>query len=176
MVLESFRARDLDPCVYVDRQSADVFVSDHPSTHPEHLTGLGRDAKIAALEEIVLTRPVVGFGLVGCPTEQLQHVVNDLAGRAEAHLDRAVDYSGGSLTVAPLGLSKWTGVLAFCDLAGIDQQRVLAIGDGPNDVDLLANAGMSVSLEGSHLRALEVAQHVVRPVGVGGWADLLELL
>jgi len=175
-VLECFRAQDLEPCVYVDDPEVDAYVSDHASTHPGHLLGFGTAARIGDLEEVVASLTVLAFSLIGCPTEGLQSIVDGLAGRAEAHLSPSFSYDGGDLSVAPLGLSKWDGVVAYCGLHGVDETRVLAIGDGPNDVELLRNAGVSVSLDGSHPAALEVARHIVPSVLDGGWAHLLELI
>jgi hydroxymethylpyrimidine pyrophosphatase-like HAD family hydrolase len=175
-VLDVFRERALEPCVYVDHQDVDVFVSEHPSTNPGHLTYLGDSARVGDLEEIVATLPIFAFGLLGCPFDRLDPVAADLSGRAATSLQKTFEYDGVGLTVVPLGLSKWAGVLAYCDRTGINDTRVLAIGDGPNDVELLQNAALSISLKGSHPSALSAAQHVVPSVEEGGWADLVELL
>jgi HAD superfamily hydrolase (TIGR01484 family) len=175
-VLESFRAVGLDPCIYVDHHDVDVYVSEHPATHRDHLWSLGGAVQVGDLENVATTSSVLGFGLVGCRFELLQAIVDDLDGKAEAHLDRAIDYEGGSLTVAPWGVSKWVGVVAYCRLKGINERHVLAIGDGPNDVELLKNAAISISLEGSHPAALAVAQHVVSPVDKGGWVGVLDFV
>jgi hydroxymethylpyrimidine pyrophosphatase-like HAD family hydrolase len=175
-VLGAFAASGLEPCVYVHSLDRDVIVGDHPSTHPGHLAGLGAAVERVHLASAMAERVVLGFGLVGCPYEALEQVARDLRGWCEPHLDRSFDYEGASLTVAPRGVSKWVGVAAYCAIAGIDQTRVLAIGDGPNDIDLLTHAEVSVTLEGSSPAALAVAQHVVRPARDGGWADVLDLL
>src|SRR3546814_14969480 len=80
-----------------------------------------------------------------------------LDGRAEPHLDRSLDYGGySSFTVAPKGQSKWDGVLAFCEHRGLDSTRVLALADGPNDIELLDSAAVrlvdrkSTRLNSSH--------------------------
>ena len=54
------------------------------------------------------------------------------------------------MTVGPNGLSKWNGVLAYCELAGIDPNRVLAIGDGANDREILTNASVALVPEDAH--------------------------
>jgi hydroxymethylpyrimidine pyrophosphatase-like HAD family hydrolase len=43
-----------------------------------------------------------------------------------------------ALAVAPAGLSKWSGVLVYCERHGVDATRVLAIGDQVNDIELIA--------------------------------------
>ena len=52
-------------------------------------------------------------------------------------------FNGWSLIASPPGASKWNGVLAFCDALGIDQNAVLAVGDGVNDIELFENAARS---------------------------------
>ena len=175
-VLRVFSENCLEPCVYIYGLDRDVIVGGHPSTHRGHLAGLGAAVEQVDLATAVTERVVLGFGLVGCPYPALERVARDLESWCEPHLDRSFDYEGGSLTVAPRTISKWLGVAAYCTIEGIDETRVLAIGDGPNDVELLTNAAVSVTLEGSSPAALAVAQHVVRRAGDGGWADVLDLL
>jgi hydroxymethylpyrimidine pyrophosphatase-like HAD family hydrolase len=98
-----------------------------------------------------------------------------LGGIAEVHV--APDqWAGHSCTVGPLGLSKWDGVVVYCEHAGIDPSRILAIGDGPNDVELLERAAVAVVPSCGQQPALAVADHVVRPTRDGGWADVLDLV
>jgi hydroxymethylpyrimidine pyrophosphatase-like HAD family hydrolase len=68
------------------------------------------------------------------------------------------------------------GVLAYCELSGIDPARVLAIGDGSNDRELLANAAIALVPEDAHEEALSTARHVVPSPAVGGWAAILDCL
>lgn len=175
-VLAAFRERLLEPCVYVDHPSFDVLVSDRPSTHPDHLADLGEHVAVADLEEVVSSLSVLAFGVLGRPLGCLEPLAADLKGRASTTLQASFNYGAAGITVVPAGLSKWAGVLSYCAFSGISSDRVLAIGDGPNDVELLENAACSVSLEGSHPSALDVATHVVSPVEDGGWAELLSLL
>lgn len=68
------------------------------------------------------------------------------------------------------------GVAAFCALHGLDPNAVMAIGDGPNDADLLENAAIAVVPDDAHLAAQRHADHVVGAARDGGWADILHLL
>ena len=52
-VLAAFHAVGVEPCVYVDHPTVDVYVGDHPSTHPDHLASLGATAEWADLDEVV---------------------------------------------------------------------------------------------------------------------------
>jgi HAD superfamily hydrolase (TIGR01484 family) len=44
-------------------------------------------------------------------------------------------------------VNKWTMLEALCRREGFDPGRIAAIGDGLNDVEMLANAGMGVAME-----------------------------
>jgi hypothetical protein len=175
-VLDAFRSCDIEPCVYVDHPSVDVYVGARPSTHPAHLRGLGTTAEEADLDEIVGTVPVLMFGLMGHDADQLVEVSTVLAGAAETHIAGSDQYGGHSFTVTPLGLSKWIGVVAYCTQAGIDPNHVLAIGDGPNDCELLAGAAIAVVPADGCAAALSAAHHVVGSPRDGGWAEILDLV
>jgi hydroxymethylpyrimidine pyrophosphatase-like HAD family hydrolase len=175
-ILAAFRAVDLEPCVYVDHPDIDVFVGERPSTHPDHLKGLGSSAQPADLELIVGTVPVLMFGIMGHEAGPLAEFMQVVAGVAEAHVAGSDMYGAHSCTATPIGLSKWTGVEAYCARAGLDSTRVLAIGDGPNDCELLAGAAVAVVPADGHDVALSVADHVIGSPRDGGWAEILDLI
>ena len=175
-ILAAFRAADIEPCVYVDHPRVDVFLGARPSTHPEHLAEFGAAAERADLEEIVNTVPVLMFGLVGHPREPLADLERALSELAEAHVVGPDQYGGHSCTATPAGLSKWTGVAAYCAHAGLDAERVLAIGDGPNDRELLAGAAIAVAPADAGPEMLRSADHVVGSPRDGGWAEILDLV
>lgn len=85
-------------------------------------------------------------------------------------------YGAYGLIVNPPGVSKWSGVDAYCRLAGIDPTEVLAVGDGYNDVAMLTRAAVSVAVKGGPSNVLEVADHVIGPPHEHGWASLLDLI
>jgi hydroxymethylpyrimidine pyrophosphatase-like HAD family hydrolase len=175
-VLHAFRTAALDPCVYVEHTEIEIYVGARPSTHPGHLASFGTGAVIADLDEIVATEPVLGFGVIGHAREPLRAVVGAIGDAAETHLSGDSQWGGDTLTVAPPGLSKWAGVLAYCERAGIDPDRVLAIGDGPNDVELLTNAAVAVVPDDAFPEAIALADHLVAPPDQGGWATVLDLV
>lgn len=176
-VLAAFADVGLSPCVYVDQGHVEVLVGERPSTNPDHLRDLGDSAATADLAAVVREVPVLAFSLIGVPHGHLVAAAESVGDRSEVHLDRALDYPGdASMTVAPRGQSKWDGVAAYCRRAGLDAGRVLAIGDGPNDVELLTGAAVAVVPENGHPAALALADHTVPPARDGGWCALLDLL
>jgi len=174
-VLAAFRDVGVEPCVYVEHADVAVFVGDRPSTHPEHVRGLGTEARTGDLGEVVADVPVLMFGLVGHDPAPFGDLQGALAGVAEVHISRD-HYGGHTCTVTPLGLSKWVGVTVYCERRGIDPARVLAIGDGPNDRELLERAAIAVVPEDAHAAALQLADHIVASPRDGGWAEILDLV
>lgn len=175
-VLAAFRAHGMQPCVYVDADDVAVCVDARPSTHAAHLASFGADVATADLAEVCRTRSVLAFSVLGAPEEPAAAVAASIGSAGIAHLDIDPYYGGFSLTVAGPGMSKWGGVLAFCASRGIDPAGVLAIGDGPNDTELLASAAVAVVPAGSHAAALALADHVVAPTAAGGWAQIVGFL
>ena len=176
-VLHHFLHAGVEPCIYVEHDEVDVFVSHNPSTHPEHLRSFGEWARVRDLVEVVSTESVLAFGVLAMPSHQAQTVADNLVGVANAPPPPERQWSGGTtITVAPPDLSKWEGVEAFCAVRGFDSTKVLAIGDGPNDLELLDGAAIAVVMEDGHPEALARADHVVPRALHGGWASLLDLL
>ena len=83
---------------------------------------------------------------------------------------------GAHISVRPPGVSKWAGVLAWCADQGIDPAHVLAVGDGENDLELLAAARVACVVSDGCEAALALADHVIEPAEQGGWCEILELL
>jgi len=173
-VLAAFRAHGLDPVVYVEHPAIEVYVSGAPSTSPEHLAALGDRARLADLDEVVATAPVLSFGVFGHEAATLHRIAAAIDDRAEPHVVADTWSDGHGLTVAPVGLSKWSGVLAYCARAGVDPARVLAIGDETNDVELLRNATVGLAMSDGHADARAAADRIVAPSGEGGWAAVLD--
>ena len=176
-VLDAFEACGLSPVVYVEGGEYEVWLSAEPSTHPEHVEALLPHAGVGDLHVAIETEIVVGFSVLGRLQGELVPASESVGALAETHLDRSFDWPGMSgLTVAPLGQSKWDGVAAFCQCSGLDPTRVLALGDGPNDVELLERAAIRLVPENASLAARALADHVIAPPERGGWARVLDFV
>jgi HAD superfamily hydrolase (TIGR01484 family) len=175
-VLGAFAAVNLEPCVYVDHDVEPVRVGSRPSTHPVHLDSFGDEAVLADLEAVVAAEHVLSFSVLGL-AEDVARTVGGLLGElANPHVDLDRFYGGYTVTVAPTEQSKWDGIVAFCAAQGLDSKRVLAVGDGANDIEMLDGAAIAVVPEDAHIGARERADHVVARASEGGWADILDLL
>mgnify|MGYP000949470890 CR=1 FL=1 len=175
-VLDAFRSHGLQPCVYVDRDDVAVYLDANPSTHPQHIADFGGDVATADLDEVCRNEAVLAFSVLGAPEGPAGRVVASVGAAGIAHLDRDPYYGGWSLTVAGPRMSKWNGIEAFCTAHAIDPGGVLAIGDGPNDAEMLTGAAVAVVPTGAHPAALALADHVVAPTSEGGWSEILHLL
>jgi hypothetical protein len=175
-VLAAFVAEGLSPCVYVDRPGADVVVGRRPSTSPAHLEFIGRFLAQGDLDRVVASERVYAFGIAGGDPQLLARVVRGIGERAGGTVTRDVLLGGGTLMVRPRGTSKWHGVLAFCADQGLDPRRVLAVGDGENDLELLGGASIACVVSDACEGALALADHVIEPACDGGWSAILDLL
>ena len=100
-----------------------------------------------------------------------------MTGRAgSASLVGDLIYGGSTVQVRPPEISKWSGVLAYCAEQGIDPARVLAVGDGANDLELLDAAAVACAVATATPDVLARADHVIGPPSSGGWAAVLDLV
>jgi hydroxymethylpyrimidine pyrophosphatase-like HAD family hydrolase len=174
--LDVFRAHGLDPCIYVDEPDVDIYLTATPATTPAHVAAFGGRATIVDLDHVVAGASILSFGAFGFERALLERIVVDLDGNAEAHIVADMWTEHWGITVTPLGLSKWTGVLVACERHGIDPSRVLAIGDGVNDLELLTNASVGLAMADGDPDAIAVADHIVPPSAEGGWATVLDFV
>jgi hydroxymethylpyrimidine pyrophosphatase-like HAD family hydrolase len=186
-VYDAFVGAGLSPVVYVDHPRYDVFISSSPDTNPAHVEALGDTAgrrwgpegrsATDDLRATIAEVPVLGFSMIGIEFEKAEVAFAAVSGIAEAHLDRSIDHPHmAAMTVAPLGQSKWDGVVAFCEARGLDPTRVMAVADGPNDIELLTNAAVRVVPKIAHPRALELATDVIPSAEDAGWSEVPSLL
>ena len=177
-VLETFHDAGLSPCVYVDRDDAEVVVGPAPSTNPRHARSVGRWlCEEADLARLVAREPVLMFSVVGGDRDALEPVAEAIdPAMGSAVVTRDVVLGGATLTVRPAGVSKWQGVLAWCADQGLDPGRVLAVGDGQNDVELLGAARVACVVADGCDEALALADHVLEPAEGGGWAAVCDLV
>ena len=173
----------LSAVVYVDDPRYDVFISDAPSTNPAHVQALGDTAGVrwgptsrSAVDDLrtaVAESSVLGFSMIGVPFDAAEAAFAALAPFVEVHLDRSIDHPGlAAMTVAPCGQSKWDGVLAYCATRGIDSTKVMAVADGPNDLELLTNAAVRVVPKIAHADALALATDIIPSARDAGWSEV----
>jgi HAD superfamily hydrolase (TIGR01484 family) len=87
-------------------------------------------------------------------------------------MSHAVGYQAW-LDIGPPGVSKGSGLAALATRLGIDRADCLAIGDGRNDLEMLAWAGRGVAMGQAPPEVLAVADAVTSPVAAFGVATEL---
>ena len=84
--------------------------------------------------------------------------------------------TGGLLEISAAGVSKATMLATVCADRGIDAADVVAFGDMPNDLPMLAWAGLSYGVAGGHPEVLAAADRIVDGPEDDGVAIELERL
>lgn len=177
VTLAAFRSVNLEPCVYVEDPIVDIIVGTNPATCAPHLVSIADVARVDDLDTIVATQPVYAFAVLGVAIDRLEPAARLLRDHGmQVLLYAEPEYGGHGLIVSPPGVGKWSGIQAYCRLAGINPAEVLAVGDGVNDVEMLTRAAVAVAVRGGTPDVLEVADHVIDPPRQHGWASLLDLV
>jgi Cof subfamily protein (haloacid dehalogenase superfamily) len=83
---------------------------------------------------------------------------------------------GGMLEISALGVTKASALARLAAKLGIDARDVVAFGDMPNDVEMLAWAGTGYAMKGGHPAAIAAAAEVAPPCEQDGVAQVLERL
>ncbi|MEZ5228172.1 MAG: HAD family hydrolase [Acidimicrobiales bacterium] len=176
-VLKRFRLHGFEPCVYVDESDVDVVLPTMPSTCRAHADYLAPIARTGDLDLEVASGPVYGFSVVGRPREDLARLATELTNDgAELMLFPERTYGGWGLVVAPPSVTKWSGVLAYCEPRGIQPREVMAVGDGDNDIDMLRRCGVAVAVRGGTEGAVAVADDLIEPPEARGWAAVVDIV
>lgn len=100
------------------------------------------------------------------------------AGRAVDLPGVAVSHSGGAglLEVSAAGVDKATALAAWCAERGVGAAEVVAFGDAPNDVPMLAWAGRSFAVANAHPEAAAAASDSSASNADDGVAQAIEAL
>jgi rRNA maturation RNase YbeY len=93
----------------------------------------------------------------------------ELAGAAE--LLQAVP---DMLEVVPVGVNKWVGVELLLRHLGVSPAHTMAVGDGGNDTQMVANAGLGIAMANGVAETRAAAAHVVASNDDGGIAEAFE--
>lgn len=90
----------------------------------------------------------------------------------EAHVTYSMDE--GLIEISCPGVNKATGVSVLAAQYGVDAREVIAFGDMPNDLEMLAWAGMGVAMANASPVLLDAADHVTGTNDEDGVAAVLE--
>ena len=78
------------------------------------------------------------------------------------------------LTIVPKGVSKWSGVLYLADHLGVKRTEIVSIGDGMDDVEMIAGSGLGVAMGNAEPEVKKAAKWVTRSNDDDGIAYMLK--
>lgn len=128
------------------------------------------------------TRVDDALALVGTPPAKLilhhvEHEVEVLAAAATeiAGSDAFIAPSGGGyIEISSAGVNKGSALAEICDARAVTAEEVIAFGDQPNDIPMLAWAGHAVAVANAHPDVIAVADEVTAAHDEDGVAIVLE--
>lgn len=130
--------------------------------------------RVGSLEQICSTpaaKLLIHHSAIG-PDELLAQVLDVADGLAEfTHSSRH-----GLIEVSALGVSKASGLAYVAEMHGIDPADVLAFGDMPNDLPMLAWAGTAYAVANAHPAVLASVPLIAPSIEEDGVAVVLERL
>ncbi len=143
---------------------------------------LSRNAALARLTPDLWSRPpadaFASFVMGG--REPMQAIEADLkanfAGTISVHTIRSPRYSEWLCEIAPVGITKWTGVMALAADWGISAEEVCAVGDDANDLPMVQAAGLGIAMGNGRPELQEAADLVVGPHDGSGIEDVSRLV
>ncbi|EOD09283.1 hypothetical protein EMIHUDRAFT_438121 [Emiliania huxleyi CCMP1516] len=124
----------------------------------------------AACEAAAVTK-ILLLHASGSDSDALRASVSATVCNGGGALTQALDWM---LEVIPADADKGTAATALLARWGLGWEDVLAIGDGENDLPLLARAGTSVAMGNGGEAVRRAAQHVVGSNAQDGWAEAME--
>lgn len=174
-VLRLFESARLQPVLHVDSPPVDTVISPDAELPGEQESFYLPTLRRAPLDDAIAEEPVYQFVSYG-PDATLRRLATAAAEHGNCVIIRNALFGGPALTVSPPGASKWLGTERYCQLRHLDPGRVLAVGNGENDLDLLSRASIACVVRDGAPEALALADHVIDPADQGGWAEVLDLV
>lgn len=175
-VLEAFRARGLTPAIAVDHPEYVTVTGAESSCTPGFLEYARHYLKVVDLDWIVDDVDCLQIFVNGADYERLSHVYASLDGLdVEAYLMKEETYGPPgfwSLLTAPANVSKWAGIVEYCRFKGLNPSRVLAVGDGANDIAMLSSAKVACVMAHAQPNVVAAADHILD--ARRGWSAVLD--
>lgn len=136
-----------------------------------------RETHVAPIEELVAMGDVVK--ILVRPGDSLQIDPDEFLALGLPALEGAVEvthagFDDALLEISAPGVSKATTLARVAAAEGHGALHVVATGDGPNDLPMLAWAGGSYAVANAHPEVLDLASHVIPSNADQGVADLID--
>jgi hydroxymethylpyrimidine pyrophosphatase-like HAD family hydrolase len=92
------------------------------------------------------------------------------------HTIRSPRYLNWMCEIAPVGVTKWSGVLSLAQQWGIGAAEICAVGDDVNDLPMIREAGLGIAMGNAQPQVLAAADRVVGRQDDDGLVDVADLL
>jgi Cof subfamily protein (haloacid dehalogenase superfamily) len=157
------------PNVYVGDE---LFVAEHTDNSRAYAEFQHLSVTAVGDLQTWLTAPPTKIVTVAKPEqipELKQHLADEFGERL--FLTRSLPFL---LEISHPETSKGTGLIYVAERLGLDLSRIIAFGDGENDIELLETAGFGIAIEGAYPTLLAVADATCDGPTVEGVAVLIE--
>lgn len=133
--------------------------------HDPPFSGDAHELCAEAVTKLIVRHPEM-------PIEELWRISREIVGETAA-----TTHSGAPFVeIAAAGITKASALAGLCDRLGITSSQVIAFGDMPNDLPMLAWAGRSVAVANAHPDVLAAVDEVTASNEDDGVAVVLERL
>ncbi len=147
----------------------------HEESWPLHWDDVERAVRVISTPEELTSAPAVKL-----LARSANHGPDDFLALVSRTLGTVVETTHSSssalVEISAAGVTKAAGLAWFCERDGLTAADVVAFGDMPNDLPLLAWAGRSVAMGNAHPALREVADEVTLTNDEDGVAAYLERL
>jgi Cof subfamily protein (haloacid dehalogenase superfamily) len=135
------------------------------------------DAMVAELDEL-LTGPVTKLLArhTTMPSHELHAAAASVVGELAVLTTATFSETDGLLELSAAGVTKAFGLERFASTHGIAADEVVAFGDMPNDLPMLAWAGHAVAVANAHPDVIAIADEVTASNDDDGVAQVIERL
>ena len=97
-------------------------------------------------------------------------------GQLSLHTIRSPRYLNWMCEIAPVGVTKWSGVWSLAREWGIGAAEICAVGDDVNDLPMILGAGLGIAMGNAQPEVLAAADRVVGRQDDDGLVDVADLL
>ncbi len=178
MVLEEFRAANLEPVVYVDHPEHDMLIGPGSAASEDYLATTAGYRRVESVDETMADSAVIGFGAFGYPYDKLEPIcaaVNDRS-LATAVIGVSLIEGGHGLMVQPHGIHKQVGIEQWAAHSNVDPSRLAVVGDGHNDIEMLEAAKIAIVPDNAPPEIVALADATIPPNEAGGWEQIPDIL
>jgi len=183
--------RGYEPILYSDsyargfdfhcRSLADI--ADDPAAYGGGLREyLGRNRGLADVVHDLHEAPPEGVfaGFVMGPHTAMNSLEAELdaafPGSLSLHTIKSPRYRDWMCEIAPVGVTKWSGVCEVAAAWGIGPSEICAVGDDVNDLPMIREAGLGIAMGNARPEIQAEADVVVGTNDEGGLADVADLV